>query len=272
MRTPTMLRGSMSLTSVASLAVLLCLVVVALSPVSSAVEVGAGGDRYSGSGGLLLPGGIDSGTRRDAASCSDCRWRLSDPCSESGGPCLAVTRGCAQLAYLLRLRLSVDGGATWSDRGLVCIPPSGPVTVAQLANELQSRFTRLVPGLAPRQEPAQGVVTQIPVNFISGHPDGLGSSSHVVLGHAVVLHPSVQWSWEFGDGARLDTASPGHPYPRGSIRHAYRVAGVRQARVDAAWSGTFEVDGLGPFPVAGVIRQKASLTVPVGEGRAVLVP
>lgn len=255
-----------------SFSALLCLIAVALSPVSAAVEVGAGGDRYSGSGALLLPGGVDSGTRHEAASCTDCRWRLSDPCSESGGPCLAVTRGCAQLAYLLRLRLSLDGGATWSDRGLICIPPSGPVTITRLADELQSRFVRLVPDLAPRQEPAQGIVTQIPVNFISGHPEGLGASRHDVLGHAVVLHPTVRWSWQFGDGARLDANNPGHPYPNGLLRHAYRSAGSREVRVDATWSGTFEVDGLGPFSVAGVIRQTATWVVSVGEGRAVLVP
>lgn len=262
----TVFRGSLSLTA------LLALIAIALSPVSAAVEVGAGGDRYSGSGGLLLPGGVDSGTRREAAGCPDCRWRLTDPCSEIGGPCLAVTRGCAQLAYLLRLRLSADGGATWSDRGLVCIPPSGPMTVADVAGGLQRRFERLVPDLAPRQQPSQGVVTRIPVNFISGHPSGLASSRHDVLGHPVILHPTVRWVWDFGDGARLETDSPGTAYPKGTIRHAYRTAGSRCARVEAVWSGTFEVDGLGPFPVAGVIRQSAAWELLVGEGRAVLVP
>lgn len=237
-----------------------------------AVEVGAGGDRYSGTGGLLLPGGSDTTTRHEAAHCVDCRWRLSDPCSASGGPCLALTRGCAQLAFLLRVHLSTDGGAHWSDGGLVCIPPSGPLTVAALAGEVAQAFERIVPGLHPRAQPATGVVTQIPTNFISGHPAGLAPSDHRLLGQSVRLYPQVRWYWDFGDGARLEAGNPGEPYPSGAIRHVYRHAGLRQVQVSADWSGQFEVDGLGPFPVSGAIHQEASLALSVGEGRAVLVP
>lgn len=239
---------------------------------AAAVEVGAGADRYSGTGGVILPGGVDSGTRREASSCTDCHWRLSDPCADDGGPCLAVTRGCAQLASLLRILLSTDGGATWSDRGLVCIAPTGPVTVRAVSSALRQEFERIVPALAPRVEPSAGIVTRIPVNFITGQPRGLPPSAHQVLGQTVRLNPSVRWSWEFGDGVRQETADPGAPYPAGSIRHAYRRAGVRVAQVLARWTGSFEVDGLGPFPVAGDITQMASVEVSVGEGRAVLVP
>ncbi|MEY4137438.1 MAG: hypothetical protein RL205_1566 [Actinomycetota bacterium] len=237
-----------------------------------AVEVGAGADRYSGSGGLLLPGTVDSGTRHQAAECAGCRWRLSDPCAADGGPCLAITRGCAQLASLLRIRLSSDGGSTWSDRGLVCIPPAGPITVADVAAGVRGEFERLVPELRPRLEPSAGVVTRIPVNFISGQPRGLPPSSHVILGQNVELRPAVRWSWDFGDGAEIGSSEPGEPYPAGTIRHAYRRAGVQVARVRAHWSGTFQVDGLGPFPVTGSIEQSAAMEVAVGEGRAVLVP
>lgn len=252
--------------------VLALLALMCLSTNASAVEVGAGGDRYTGTGGLVLPAGSDAGTRREAAECSGCRWALSDPCSADGGPCLAVTRGCAQLAYLLRLRLSADGGATWSDKGLVCIPPSGPVTVADIRSEVRRKFERLVPALEPRIQPAQGVVTQIPVNFISGHPAGLSPSTHQILGRSVLLRPTVRWSWDFGDGAMAESDQPGAAFPAGSIRHPYRRAGVLVAVVKAHWSGSFETDGLGPFPVGGGIWQTAAIQVPVGEGRAVLVP
>jgi hypothetical protein len=176
------------------------------------------------------------------------------------------------MAYLLRLRLSTDGGATWADRGLVCIPPSGPVTVADVRAEVHRRFERLVPPLDPRIQPARGVVTQIPVNFISGHPAGLSPSTHQILGRSVVLRPSVRWSWDFGDGASAESDQPGSIYPTGTIRHPYRRAGTWVAVVRAYWSGTFETDGLGPFPVAGGIAQSALVRVAVGEGRAVLVP
>lgn len=259
----------------------LFLVLLILGPALSAgtasaavptVAVGAGGDRYTGSGGLLLPPGTDTGTRREAASCGDCNWRLSDPCSASGGPCLALTRGCAQLAFLLRVYLSTDRGRTWSDRGLVCIPPEGPLTVAALAGEVSRAFERIVPDLNPRAQPAKGVVTQIPVNFISGHPAGLAPSDHRLLGQRVRLFPSVRWTWEFGDGGRIQALSPGQEHPEGAIRHSYRQSGIRVVQVRAEWRGHFEIDGLGPFPVSGAILQAAVLEVSVGEGRAVLVP
>ncbi len=255
-----------------ALAALVSAALLALAPHAEAVDIGAGGDRYTGSGGLLLPSGADPGTRQEASACTSCRWRLSDPCSADGGPCLAITRGCAQLASLLRIRLSGDGGVTWSDRGLVCIPPSGPVTVAGISAELRQVFERIVPDLAPTREPSSGVVARLPVNFLSGHPRGLPPSTHRILGHDVLLRPAVHWTWEFGDGSSQEVDSPGMPYPRGSIRHAYRRSGTPEARVLAHWTGSFEVDGLGPFPVAGGIEQSALLEVPVGEGRAVLVP
>lgn len=251
---------------------LLVSLALVIGPPAAAVDVGAGGDRYSGSGGLLLPGDTDPGTRREAASCPDCRWRLSDPCAADGSPCLAITRGCAQLASLLRIRLSSDGGVTWSDRGLVCIPPAGPVTVAEVSTHVRRVFERLVPELAPSREPNAGVVTRLPVNFISGQPGGLAPSTHRILGRHVLLRPSVRWSWDFGDGSAQDTQEPGSPYPTGVIRHAYRRAGVLQVLVVSCWTGAFEVDGLGPFPVVGSILQSARLEVSVGEGRAVLVP
>jgi hypothetical protein len=255
-----------------SLTTIMAVLIIGLGPAANAVDVGAGGDRYSGSSGVILPGGVDSGTRHEAAECANCRWRLSDPCAADGGPCLAVTRGCAQLASLVRILLSSDGGATWSDRGLVCIPPSGPVTVNDVSAALHQEFERLIPALQPRYEPASGVVTRIPVNFITGQPRGLAPSAHSILGQSVVLRPSVRWSWDFGDGARQEASEPGAPYPAGVLRHAYRQSGSRVARVLTHWSGTFEVDGLGPFPVAGGIEQAASMEVLVGEGRAVLVP
>jgi len=176
------------------------------------------------------------------------------------------------MSFLLRLRVSTDGGASWSDRGLVCIPPAGPITVGDISWGLRREFERIVPALMPRVQPSHGIVTQIPVNFISGHPEGLVPSSHQILGRSVVLSPAVRWSWEFGDGATMEADNPGKVYPEGALRHSYRRAGAYTAGVQALWSGSFEVDGLGPFPVSGVIRQSASLVVSVGEGRAVLVP
>ena len=39
----------------------------------------------------------------------------------------------------------------------------------------------------------------------------------------------------------------------------------------AVWEATYEVAGVGPLAIEGPVTQEASVTVPVGQGRAVLV-
>ena len=51
----------------------------------------------------------------------------------------------------------------------------------------------------------------------------------------------------------------------------YRRSGLAEAQVTAVWEATYEVAGVGPLAIEGPVTQEASVTVPVGQGRAVLV-
>jgi hypothetical protein len=135
-------------------------------------------DAYVGTGGLILPASVDPDTRRVVASCAGCRWRLATPCeipasgtAFDGQPtCLSVVRGCPG-GHLLRSWFQGDG-QPWRDLGLVCIPPGGPVTVADVGRELRGGFERGIPVLRPGFQPTQGILTQIPVVLDSGQPAG----------------------------------------------------------------------------------------------------
>lgn len=255
-----------------------CITVSALLlvPIASAHAVDVIGDdetdRYVGSGGLILPGSIEQATRVRVASCEGCRWRMTDPCSVDGGACDSVTRGCAAGRQLLRAWISRDAGRTWEELGLVCIPPSGPVTVGDVGKEVRDEFEQALPSSSLRYQPGRGVLPYLPVVFHSGQPAGIAPIEVEVAGYRVVVTPVPRWTWDFGDGATKTTLIPGSTYPDLTVSHAYRSGGQRRVQVTTTWTATVTVDGMGPFEVNGPITQQASAVVRVGQARAVLVP
>jgi hypothetical protein len=258
--------------------VLCALLAVATGQPARAADVHGdnGQDRYVGSGGLILPASVPAGPRAQVAGCSGCRWRLATPCmltlpgaafpGQSG--CLSVVRGCPGMAELLRVWF--DSGSGWTDLGLVCLRPGGPVTVAQLSTHVHAQFVMDLPPVSVTSSPSRGVLAQIPVVFSSGQPAGDFSATYQVLGERVDLSGSPHWTWDFGDGSRLTTDDPGGAFPHMRVSHAYRRAGAVRVTARTDWHAVFRVDGMGPFPIREAVSQDAGLAVDVGEGRAVL--
>ena len=249
----------------------------AARPASVDVVGDDAGDRFVGSGGLILPGTVGRETRQRVATCAGCRWRLADPCASSPddgahAACMSVTRGCARSAQLLRVWLSDDGGATWRDLGLVCIPPGGPVTVAEVGSSVSEEFERTIPATGLTHQPRQGVLPYLPVIFHSTQPSGLPPSDHVINGVSVTLYPRPSWTWDFGDGTSLRTSVPGSAYPDLAVSHTYSRGGRMQVRVTTTWSASYMIDDLGPFQVSLPVTQSAGAVLKVGQARAVLVP
>ena len=180
-------------------------------------------------------------------------------------------RGCPG-GRLLRTWFQEEGQA-WREIGLVCI-------AARLARSPCPRwgegcgaaFERGIPALAPRFQPTQGILTQIPVVFDSGQQAGRRTWLVELLGREVALTATPAWSWQFGDGARQDTVDPGGRYPQAGVAHVYRRAGAYRVACTATWSATFVVDGLGPFAVREPVTQTQVRRIEVGEGRALLAP
>lgn len=237
-----------------------------------------GADRFTGSGGIVLPGGGSNESRRAAAECRGCHWRMSDPCAHTTNPgeeaaCLTIPGTCAAPdSQLLRGFLSRDGGANWEYLGMYCIGSAGPVQIADVGGRLRAIFERAVPPQRMSVQPPVGALPHLPVLFDSGQPASLPGSRHVVLGVEVTLRPRAHWHWEFGDGAVLDTTVPGSRYPSASVSHIYRASEVNRVHLVTTWTADFLVDDLGPFDVPEPVHQSAELGVPVGQGRAVLVP
>jgi len=236
-------------------------------------------DRYAGTGGLLLPGGVDRQTRTAVAQCRGCEWRLEPPCTVSphgtafgtAEPCLSVVRGCPAGDRLFRSWFR-DVAAPWRETGLVCIGRSGPVTVADVDRRLREGFVAGLASLAPAFQPSRHPVTQLPVVFASGQSGGRRSKDFTVVGQPVTLDARPTWVWQFGDGSVVRTDDAGGRFPESGVTHAYRNAGRFTVVVTTHWSATFAVNGLGPFEVSEPITQEESLAIDVGEGRAQLRP
>ena len=232
-------------------------------------------DVYVGTGGLILPDSVGTATQVRVATCPDCHWRLAEPCATSPDGrviCLSVVRGCPQGRRLLIAWFSEDGGATWENLGVVCIPPTGPTTVASVGQDVVDEFTAALPGVSLTHQPAVGIVTQAPVLFDSGQPHRLPPVITEVAGRTVVLEPVAHWLWEFGDGAALETDLAGSRYPDMSVSHTYRRSGRHRVGLTTTWTATFTIDDLGPFTVSQTITQHQRRVVTVGQARAVLVP
>lgn len=248
----------------------------AAAPVSGLASAGDvsgddSADRYVGTGGLVLPGSVDSHTRRVVAECSDCQWRLAKPCAAvSWGGCTFDPRFCREGSEILRTWFSEDHGASWRNMGLVCIGPGGPVTVASVGAAVIGGFERMLPPSQIRYQPNRGVLPYLPVVFHSGQPQSIPATEYVVAGERVHLDPIAHWQWEFGDGSSLATDSAGSVYPDESISHTYRWQGEFRVVVTTTWSATYYIDDLGPFEVVNPVYQSDSALVRVGQARALL--
>jgi hypothetical protein len=244
---------------------------------TASVEADDRGDAYVGTGGLILPPGVDQSIRWSVAACRDCVWRVTSPCSDSSlgnafdeqPTCRGMSRGCPDGSMKQVWFRPVSG--VWRDLGFMCLRDK-PTTVADVAQQIRGRLVHHLPALAPAHLPERGIVTQIPVILSAGQPEGPLSFAWNVMGEPVRVSAMPRWRWSFPDGTFLNVDESGRLAPTGGIDHVFRRPGTMLVTCATTWLGEFTVAGLGPFPVGEPIHQTASVQLAVGEGRALLAP
>lgn len=239
-------------------------------------------ERFVGSGAVLLPGTVDSGTRWEAATCLGCRWKVTNPClrdDEHGDAgCRGSILGCPQGREISRAWFARPGG-DFEPVGLFC-PSDGEVTaVSEAASQLRAGFERNIPPLRVTCQPGRGVVVGIPVHCRSLQPSGHVEWIDQVAGYQVRTSAHATWDWSFlqrGTGSNANAewtirgTEPGGAYPSPAIRSTFWVAGEHQVSVLARWQGSFYVDDLGPFPISPDLEQRARVMIPTGSALGVL--
>lgn len=235
-------------------------------------------DLYVGTGGLVVPASRWRGSgenRTEAASCPDCRWRVSRLCTKvvsAVGGCRNIALRCPVDTIPVRIWL-LRPGRDWAIVGRACQGGSPPTTVDHVGSRIRERAVVALPPLRAGVQPAAGALVRVPALFRTGQPArGIRGADLSVLGLDVRLTSRVRWHWTYGDGTDEWTTSPGGSWPDTSVSHAYAAAGRLRASVRAVWRAEFTVEGLGPFPVPGPpLVQQQAVTVVVRTAYAHLV-
>ncbi len=197
----------------------------------------------------------DPGIRQEAATCDGCAWAITPSCSgndeETQNGCNGFISRCPapSLRYDVLRRRAGETGFTYV--GSTCVYPGTPLTVDALTPQVRDHFIDLLPGQAPSFQPAGGALVNVPALFAAGQPASIGQNTFDLAGFEVVVTADARWTWDFGDGTRSTYDRPGGPYPNDDVSHTYRTSDDRRVVVTTTWGGTFVVDGLGPFPIAG---------------------
>jgi hypothetical protein len=214
--------------------------------------------------------------RQAAADCPDCLWRMAPDCGQTQADPLVLCENASRGCPLGEVRMRVDRWqpGDWGFRPVasVCMGPRTPLTPAAAAPAVRDAFIELLPPPGPSFQPAAGGLVQVPTLFAAGQPGAIGPVALDLGPYPIELEAKATWTWDFGDGVEQRFTLPGGGWPDTSVSHTYRSRGGRQVTVTTAWTGTYRLDGLGPFPVTGPpVTQRAALTVPVREARSQLV-
>jgi len=236
-------------------------------------------DQYSGSGAVILPSGIQTSSRQQAATCVGCRWKVTLPClrddEHPDAACRGVTLGCPQGREIKRAWVALPG-RDFEPVGLFCPSDGEATSVVDVTRQVRSGFTHRLPPLQPACEPPRGMVVGIPLHCRSGQPSAHAQWSDTVAGYTVTTRARARWDWSFASagGAQrvVRSDSPGRPYPEAGVRHTFRTTGIHRAQVRTTWQAEFHIDGLGPFPVSPDLTQQAQIELPTGSALGVVRP
>jgi hypothetical protein len=239
------------------------------SGVSANPDVFANPDhvRYEGSGGLILPGSVNSGTRNEVIRCRGCGWKLTAACVP--GPdtyCDAGIRACPGLIDHMRVWFRPLGG-DWKEVDRICLTNYEVTTVSDLENSVAQSFERYVPEQLARCWPAQGAITNLPLICQSGQRQDAISWRIPISGFTVSITTVPSWTWDF-HGSMYFTRNAGGPFPNRDISHTFLTAGDKTIKVVTRWNGYFSVDSLDVVPIDRELVQGSSIGVTIGQAKA----
>jgi hypothetical protein len=180
---------------------------------------------------------------------------------DSANSC-GIARRCAtpgeQLAVLWSRSVRVLNGSrigdpAWSRIGPTCVafdqigPQNGGIARPQITWAMVLREVKRVglPALRVRVQPADRTLVNFETIFYT-EPEPFERELRLLGQRVDVRATASGFAWSFGDGASLQTQTPGAPYPAKDVVHEYADADVTVApRVDVTYTAQFRVNGGG---------------------------
>lgn len=223
--------------------------------------------RYEGSGGLILPGSVNSDTRNEVIRCRGCAWKLTVACVPGpGNYCDAGIRACPGLIDHMRVWFRPLGGE-WKEVDRICLTNYEVTTLSDLEVSVAQSFERYVPEQVARCWPAQGAITRLPLICQSGQRQDEITWTIPISGLTVSITTAPSWTWDF-HGSTYVTRNAGGPFPNRDISHTFLTAGVKTINVMTRWNGHFSVDSLESVPIERELIQRSSIPVTIGQAKA----
>ncbi len=178
-------------------------------------------------------------------------------CDTQAAQTIADIPACTGDAVAVWVSSRVAGsGAGFAVQGAPqCLTPAEQLAYdpGQIQAAVDDYFRRLPlpePGL--HVAPADNAVVNLPEIVSADVPAQTTFTVDIAPFPAVTITTNVQWLWDFGDGTRLQTSTPGRAYdPADSdlshyVTHTYRKPNpALNLSVTSIWSGTYTVQGLG---------------------------
>ncbi len=165
--------------------------------------------------------------------------------------------------------------------GSYCLGPDDPglsdaPTLSDVLAGVNARFasvTQDLPSIRLQADPEPRTLVNIPTYFSAGSPDPVVLPSFPLFGRTIsVTATPRQWNWYFGDSETpVVTGKPGRPLTD-DVAHTYRTQRRYTVRVEVVYTGTFTVNGSGPFEIdSPAVHVSDPIIVDVREARAELV-
>ncbi len=258
-------------------------ILVNISPTFAEVTVEANQENqsYEISGQIILDdtfSGSDA-TQIQGVTCEGCAWLVTHVCYVFDQnyvitSCTPYTE-CQTVQDTLGVRKKVwrkfGDAEPWLLVGMMCVGPGGPNTPQKLTTTLTEQTTEYLPRLIPTTQPANHVLVNTDVFFISNQPNYFGPKSVVVAGIPVTLTASPTWTWKFSDGTVINTTEAGAGFPEGKIRHSFFTKGLQTVTVTAIWNATWQTNSKVSIPVPGKsLTQSTTFTLISHEAQGVL--
>lgn len=252
--------------------------------------------RTTGFSGTIIVPGSEAANREVArhGGCDGCDWTLVVDCdrNEVDSPTYVecnAARCPDGITYRIYLQRPTDANPAYVDS--VCLTPARRiVTVADLDADLERYLTELAPPTSritvqPKARAVTGLATYFAAGGAATDNRTLDVDTAAGPANLTIDIAAGRYRWEFGDGARCETAEPGGPYDGGEpaercddrVAHVYATAQVADVTLRATWNGTYTFDvgygPVGPLPIPGngVTGPPATATVTVRDARAQLV-